>query len=203
MDTEIEVKFLRTDHAVVRRALTAVGAVCEQPMRLMRRSVFATTPEMHSESGYIRVRDEGERVTLTYKQFDKELTLHGAQEIETTVADYDKTVAILKAAGIRCFSTQESKRETWKYRGTEVVLDEWPWLEPYIEIEGESESALREVASELGFDWEKDAVFGDVMAAYRAQYPHLSMNDTVGSLSMVRFGDALPEMFEHRKGLTE
>lgn len=37
MNTEIEAKFLDVDHDAVRAKLTALGATCEQPMRLMRR----------------------------------------------------------------------------------------------------------------------------------------------------------------------
>lgn len=74
------------------------------------------------------------------------------------------------------------------------MLDEWPWLKPYIEIEGASEEALKAVAEELGFAW-GDAVFGDVMVAYRQQYPHLTTDDKIGDLPEVKFGDPLPEMF--------
>ena len=76
---------------------------------------------------------------------------------------------------------------------TEIVLDEWPWLKPYIEIEGESEAELRTVAVQLGLDW-SGAVFGDVMVAYRAQYPYLTEKQTVGRVAEVRFGDPLPDL---------
>ncbi len=47
------------------------------------------------------------------------------------------------------------------------------------------------VAERLGFEWQ-EAVFGDVMAAYRAQYPNLKQTDTVGNIQNVRFSDPLP-----------
>ena len=37
-------------------------------------------------------------------------------------------------------------------------------------------------------------MFGDVMVAYRAEYPHLTENDTVGRIESVRFDDPLPEL---------
>lgn len=193
MDTEIEAKFLDIDHDDIRDKLELLGAECEQPMRLMRR-VTIDTPEMKSKDAFLRVRDEGHRVTMTYKQFD-ELTVDGTKEIEVTVGDFDKTIQLLAAAGLPYGSFQESKRETWRYGDVEIVLDEWPWLKPYIEIEGRSESILREVATELDLNWD-DAVFGDVMAAYRVQYPHLVGKDTVGNLSNVIFGDPLPDLLQ-------
>lgn len=193
MDSEIEAKFLNIDHGEIRDKLKTLGAQCEQPMRLMRR-VTIDTPDMKEKDAFLRIRDEGHRVTMTYKQFD-ELTVDGAKEIEVTVGDFDKTIQLLAAAGLPYGSFQESKRETWRYGDVEIVLDEWPWLKPYIEIEGRSESVLREVAIELDLNWD-DAVFGDVMAAYRVQYPHLSEKGTVGNIPVVAFGDPLPDLLK-------
>jgi adenylate cyclase class 2 len=131
---------------------------------------------------------------MTYKQIDS-LTLDGVKEIEVTVSDFDQTVALLAAAGLRQGSFQESKRETWQLNDVEIVLDEWPWLKPYIEIEGPSEQKVRDVAVQLDLDW-SDALFGDVMVAYRAEYHHLTERDTVGNLAEVRFSDPLPGLLQ-------
>jgi hypothetical protein len=40
----------------------------------------------------------------------------------------------------------------------------------FIEIEAASEMAVKAAADKLGFDW-NDAAFGDIMTAYRAEYP--------------------------------
>lgn len=191
MKQEIEAKFLHIDFDDIRQKLRAAGAVCETPMRLMRRVTF-DSPEMKTRNGWVRVRDEGNKVTVTYKQVDT-LSVDGVLEVETTVGDFDAMVNIFKQTGIAGGSFQESKRETWKLGGVEVVLDEWPWLQPYIEIEGTDEQAVRQAAAVLGQDWSQ-AKFGDVMVAYRAQYPHLSEKDTIGNLSEVRFGMPLPDL---------
>lgn len=195
MDTEIEVKFLHVNHDVVRERLREVGAVCEKPMRLMRRVTF-DSPAMKAKNGWIRVRDEGDKVTIGYKQTDS-LDIDGTKEIETTVGDFDAAVAIFKHLEIAGGSFQESKRESWRLGEVQIELDEWPWLDPYIEIEASSEKQLHDVAVKLGFDI-KNAVSGDVMVAYRDQYPHLGMQDTVGNLAEVRFGAPLPELFAKR-----
>ena len=195
MKSEIEVKFLNVDFDQVRAKLRELGGECEQPMRLMKR-VTIETPELLQKKSYVRVRDEGDKVTLTYKQFDS-LSVNGAKEIEVTVSNFNDTVALLAAAGLPHASFQESKRETWKVGGVEVVLDEWPWLHPYIEIEGESEEALKDVAARLGFDW-KDATFGGVTIAYREQYPHLDPgdNNSVGRIAEIKFGDPVPDLLQ-------
>lgn len=193
MKTEFEAKFIRLNHDDMRSRLKKLGATLEQPMRLMRRAVIEND-RLRENDAFLRVRDEGNKVTLTYKQFNT-LAVDGAKEHEIVVNDFDETVALLAAAGLPHKSMQESKRETWAYRNAEILLDEWPWLDPYIEIEADSEEDVRQVANALGFDWD-EAVFGDVMAAYRAQYPHLTDKDTVGNLPGVCFADPLPDFLK-------
>jgi len=93
---------------------------------------------------------------------------------------------------------QESKRETWKSGACEVVLDEWPWLDPYIEIEATTESEVKDVAQRLGLNWIL-AKFGDVMVAYRDQYPYLNEAQTVGKVPEVLFDAPLPDLLKEKK----
>jgi len=199
MKTEIEVKFLNVDFDEVRRNLESLGGVCEQPMRLMRR-VLSQQHKRSPDSDYssfLRLRDEGDKVTLTYKEF-REKTLTGATEQEVVVSNFDETKAILESAGITFTTFQESRRETWKVGNVEVVLDEWPWLNPYIEIESDSEEAVKRMAAQLGFSWD-DAVFGATNSAYAVQYPDGRNSRDLISLSEIRFGAPLPDIFKPAK----
>ncbi len=193
MKTEYEAKFLGVVIDDIRHQLEAAGAVLQKPMRLMQR-VTIDTDFMKEKDAFLRVRNEGDKVTMTYKQFDA-LSVDGAKEHEVVVSDFDETVAILRAAGLSHGSFQESKRETWTHGDVEIMIDEWPWLQPYIEIESTGEAEVRAFSEQLGLSWD-DAVFGDVMTAYRAEYPHLTERDTVGSLAEVKFGAELPDLFK-------
>lgn len=192
MNTEVEAKFLNAAFDAVRKKLRDTGAECTHPMRVMKRAII--DHPIHTNA-FLRVRDEGDRVTLTYKQFDS-LSVSGAKEIETEVASFDAAIRIFEAMNMVIRSVQESKRETWQLDNAEIVLDEWPWLKPYIEIEAPDALTVQQTAETLGFNW-YDAVFGDVMAAYRAEYPHLSPDDTIATLPEVRFGAPLPGMLKH------
>lgn len=193
MKSEIEAKFLDIDHNEIRKKLKDLGARLEKPQRTMRR-VTIDTPYMKTKNAFIRIRDEGDRITITYKQFDQ-LSVDGAKEIEIVVSHFEESIALFSAAGLPHGSYQESKRETWQLGNAEIVLDTWPWLKPYIEIEGVNIRTVKSTAKSLGFKW-KNAVFGDVMAAYRVQYPHLGLNDTVGNLAEVKFDDPIPELLK-------
>jgi len=193
MKTEIEAKFLDINQDEMRQKLKSIGAICKQPMQLMRRMTFAT-PEMKKRNGFIRVRDEGYRITMTYKQYD-EMSLTGAKEIEITVSDYDQAVELIKASDIPVKSIQEARREVWELDDVEIVLDEWPWLNPYMEIEAPSEEQVKDTAKKLGLDWDT-AVFGDINEAFRVQYPHMKKEDAVYNLPHIRFDLPLPSILE-------
>lgn len=195
MTPEIEAKFLKIDMLDIQQRLRDVGATCKQPMVLMKRVImdYPDNRLQSQQNGYVRIRYEGTKTTLTFKRFEN-LQLGGAQEIETEVADLDKTIAVFQAVGLTVRSFQESKREAWQLGEAEIVIDEWPWLEPYIEIEGKSESIVKQAAEKLLLNWQH-AVFGDVMVAYRATYPLLGPQDTVGNLPEVRFSMPVPQYF--------
>jgi adenylate cyclase class 2 len=191
MKTEIEVKFLNVNFDELRERLKAAGAVCEQPMRLMRRAIIET-PEMAEKDAFVRLRDEGDKVTLTYKQFDDYKAIGGVQEIEVIVNDFDDTLEIFRLSGVAHKSFQESRRETWQFGNVEVVLDEWPWLNPYIEIEGPSEKEVARAADLLGFTWQH-AVMGQVTSAYQAQYPDGDARQLI-NIPRVAFGEPIPDI---------
>jgi adenylate cyclase class 2 len=191
MDIEFEVKFINVDFKFLRQQLKKAGARRTHKMRIMRRAII-DTPELKKNNAFIRVRDEGDKVTLTYKQFNK-LSIDGARECEVNVSDFQSTINLLKLIGLPYRSFQESKRESWLLDGAEIVLDEWPWLNPYIEIEGDGEAHVRNISEILGFSW-SDAIFGDIMSVYRIQYPSLKEDDLIGNIPEVRFGDPPPKM---------
>lgn len=192
MKTEIEVKFCKVEIDDIRQRLKSVGAHLEQPMRLMRRQVFFLVDR--TKDAYVRVRDEGDKVTMTYKQFaGKSLT--GASEAEVVVSDFETAKQILHESGLVPKSYQETRRETWALDGVEVVIDEWPWLQPFIEIEGESEELVKQTAAKLGLDW-NEAVFGAVTEAYRQQYKNLPDDFIMDTVPEIKFDAPLPERLQ-------
>ena len=191
MKTEIEVKFLNIDIDEMRDKLKAAGASREQSMRLMRRALIET-PEMRDRDGFLRVRDEGDKTTLTFKQFT-ENSLTGAKEREIVVSDFSETLAILAECGLNHHTLQETRRETWRLDGVEIVIDEWPWISPYIEIEGDSAESVRAMADRLGFNW-SEAVFGSVDVIYNRQYPNMTVRGVI-DIAKVSFADAVPVEF--------
>ncbi len=196
MKPEIEAKFLSVNHDKLREKLIKIRASLTQPMRTMKRVVIHT-PTMTKKNAFVRIRDEGDRVTITYKQFDED-SIDGAKEYEIEVSDFETAIDLFSEAGLRYDTFQESKRENWRLGEVEVMLDEWPWLEPYIEIEGPTEDSVRSMAKKLGLNW-TEAVFGGVANAYFAQYPHIGkqgIDEINQKWSVIKFSDPKPMIID-------
>jgi adenylate cyclase, class 2 len=195
MDTEIEAKFLNVDHDHLRQKLQDTGAQLVAAERLMRRKVF-DYPDGRLEhiGGWVRVRDEGDKITMSYKQLS-DRTLHGTKEITLTVSDYQQACLFLESIGLNVTSYQETKRESWTLKGVEIELDTWPWIPSFVEFEAKDEILLKTVVAQLDLDW-ADAMHGSVETAYQAVYDVTEQE--VDSWDTITF-IPVPEWLEQRR----
>jgi len=195
MQTEIEAKFLDIKIDNLRTKLRRIGAALIHEECLMRRNVFDNFGgDLRKIGGWIRVRDEGNKVTLSYKQLN-DRTLHGTKEISLDVSSFEVACDFLLATGFTCKSYQETKRERWKLDGVEVTIDTWPWIPSFVEIEGVREEDLKNVAAKLEFDWDK-ALYGSVETAYQAVYK--VTEDEIDSWESIIFSP-VPDWLEIRR----
>ena len=91
------------------------------------------------------------------------------KEIETRAGSFEEAERLLKAIGMIVKSDQEKKRELWKLDNVEFMIDTWPWIPTFIEIEGDSEDAVKTMATQLDFKWD-DAYFGGVSRIYKQYF---------------------------------
>ena len=168
MDIEYEAKFLNIGKEDIRRRLARAGAKLVRPEYLQRRIPFDLPGSKRSKHAWLRVRDEGNKITMSLKMVDGD-KIEDQKEIQLEVNSFDDTVRLLAAIGCQQKSYQETKRELWMLDGVEVAIDEWPFLEPFVEIEGPSEAAVKNTSGKIGFDYGK-AVFGAVGKLYKMKY---------------------------------
>ncbi len=168
MKTEFEATFYPIDKNEIRERLSRAGALLIRPEFLQTRTAFNLPPERAIAGGWLRVRDEGDIITLSLKVIDG-TGIAGQHELQLVVNSFADAEELLTMIGCVKKSYQESRREVWRLGGAEVTIDEWPFLEPFVEIEGESEELVRTVAERLGFDYSA-AIFDSVTALYVQQY---------------------------------
>ena len=169
MKTEIEAKWLDIEPTELRRKLKSLGVQRVHSEILMRRIVFDFPDNrLMKKGGWVRVRDEGETITMSYKQLN-DRTVHGTKEITFDINDFKGATELLTNIGLVQKSYQETKRERWQLGTVEVTIDTWPWIPTFVELEAPAEEALRQAAEQLGLAWSA-ALHGSVETAYQRYY---------------------------------
>lgn len=161
MKTEIEAKFINVNFSHLREKLKTLGAKLVFPERLMKRKNFDYPDRrIEKKGGWIRLRDEGDKITLSYKRlYDR--SINGTKELRLEVSSFAEAEKFLNEIGLEEKSYQETRRESWVLGSSEIEIDTWPWIPSFVEIEGVNESTVKDLAENLGFDWSK-AKFGSV-----------------------------------------
>lgn len=168
MKIEYEATFTNVEKDMMRDKLKEAKAVLLRPEFMQRRTVFHLPEGNHVTGGWMRVRDEGDKITMSVKVVDGD-QIEDQKEACLTVDSFDEAEIFLTTIGCKQKSYQETKRELWLLDGVEVTIDTWPFLETFVEIEGETEESVRNVAVKLGFDWSK-AKFCAVDVLYSQKY---------------------------------
>jgi adenylate cyclase class 2 len=168
MSIEYEATFPDIKKEEVRERLRKAGAVLVRAEFLQRRVPFHLPKEKRAKNKFARVRDEGDKITLSFKSFEGD-KIEDQKEICLEVNDFDEAVKFLEEIGCEAKSYQESKREIWGLDGVEITIDEWPFLEPLVEVEGKSEEEVKRVSEKIGFDYDK-ALFCPTGQIYQAKY---------------------------------
>lgn len=168
MHIEYEAMFGDINKEEMRQKLAHAGAILVRPEFLQKRIVLSMPRGHELKGGWLRVRDEGDKITMTLKVVDGD-AIENQKEILLMVDNFGQAEEFLTMLGCEKKSYQENRRELWKLHNAEITIDEWPFLEPFVEIEGDSEQSVKEVAQALSFDY-GDALFGTVTILYRRKY---------------------------------
>ncbi|MDD3777830.1 MAG: CYTH domain-containing protein [Patescibacteria group bacterium] len=168
MDIEYEATYEKVDREEIRNKLNNVGASLIRPEFMQTRVVFELPKGHEIDGGWIRVRDEGDKITMSLKAVNGN-KIHNQREIMVEVDSFEEAERFLVSIGCEKKAFQESKRELWKIQNVEITIDEWPFLEPFVEIEGKSEEEVKAISGKLGFDYSK-ALFCAVDTLYNRKY---------------------------------
>ena len=167
MKKEIEATFLSVDKDTVRKNLKSASFELKIPEYLMRRKTFDFSRIAPGRNKWGRVCQESDKVTMTVKEV-RGSGINDTYEVELVVNDFDTATSFFKACDIPVKAFQENMREVWKREEVEVTIDTWPGLNPFVEIEAETEDIVRNISKELDFDFDK-AVFGSIDLVYEKE----------------------------------
>ncbi|HPT08587.1 MAG TPA: CYTH domain-containing protein [bacterium] len=168
MNIEYEATFTNINKDDIRRRLLSVGAVLIKKEFFQKRIVFDLPLSCEIKGAWLRVRDEGDRITMSLKIVDGQ-KISDQKEIQLVVDNFQQAVDFLTNIGCKKKAYQESKRELWILDEVEITIDEWPFLESFVEVEGNSEEQVKIVSEKIGFDY-TTAKFCSVDTLYSEKY---------------------------------
>lgn len=153
---EKELTFINIDTNLVKDKLLELGAQKIGDFHFKRIVFDYPDFKLDKESAWVRLRDEGDKITLSFKQRlgdnlrDKLTGDDGMYEREIIVSDFEATREILLKIGLIEKMYQENKRSKYILDGVECDIDTWPLLDPYLEIEGPDWDGVYQVVDKLG-----------------------------------------------------
>jgi len=160
---EKEVKFLNIDSSLIEKKLKKIGAK-KVFKKLYKRKAFDYPDLRLDKAGaWIRLRDEGDKITLTFKQRigmgsnsgnDKSM-----EEIEIEVNNFEKTAELLLKSGFIEKHYVENQRTRYVFEDIEFDIDFYPQLNPYLEIEAPSWKKIDEAIGLLNLNPKDKKIF--------------------------------------------
>src|SRR5690554_723135 len=95
MQSEIEAKILEINKEKIRDVLASLGAKKVFDERLFKRATF-DNELLRSQNAWVRLRDEGDKITLTLKQVGDPTVITSVKEVLFEVSDFDTAMEFLQ-----------------------------------------------------------------------------------------------------------
>ncbi len=172
MIKEFEISYNNINVEKIHKIFKKINLICKKEKTLMKRKTYEFKNDIRRR--WARVRDEGNKITMTIKEVLKEdeKNINNILEYELTVNDFKTACLFLEECGMLERNYIENYREEWINEDNTifVTIDYFPFLNPYIEIEGKNEEIVKEYSNLLGFDFSKHYGGGYIGDFYKIQY---------------------------------
>jgi adenylate cyclase class 2 len=168
MTKEYEYRFLfnnASSHKLTsktfRNELIRLGAIHVKPVLY---KVY-TYNCISNEKLYVRLRDEGFRITFTVKVKSTDINNMFDDEYEVIINDMEIANNMLQLLGCSMKHKVEKLRETFDFSNAQIIFDYYPGLPPYFEIEAQNEEILNDYLKKFNLD-KNDHVTYDIYTKY-------------------------------------
>ena len=146
MPIEYEYQFRNYDKVKLIQDMKQLGAK-KKGEYLFRVNVFEHPNKI--KDTYIRVRDEGFRITMTYKY---QPLNKFADENEIIIDDFEEAIMILNNIGCKTKHYYEKIREIWTLGNCEIVFDTVPCNPEIMEVEANKKKDLLNLIKKLDLE---------------------------------------------------
>ena len=161
--TEIRACFTRKDLDLIKTVLGTedivkyVNNAKTEDLNVLKTSQIQNLMKKVNEnySKWIRLRKTGDETTITIKKIinsSGEYNLDAVKELEFKVPSIEDGKEFLQTLGYYPALHQKKMRIAYDYNNTEVVIDKWPKIPAYVEVEGKTKDGIYKVVNDLGFN---------------------------------------------------
>ncbi len=163
MAHEIETKVLDIDAADIRKKLEAIGAQKILETRLIVDWYRIKGVVEGQDPWFLRIRSNSEgKHEVTWKAKSDILgTARKHKEINFTIGEPEKLADLFEELGLEQYAHQEKDRLSYEYKNWRFDIDQYPGMPAYMEIEGDSEEAIKEAMALLGVQHNKTWAKGE------------------------------------------
>lgn len=152
---EVEVKILEINPQQVAEALAKMGATKVFDGDIETLFIDTKNGEIHQRRDVLRLRREGGKAELTYKEVKYGADAKVAEEYTVEVSDCETALKILQLAGLSVTQRMDKHRVSYKTADARFDIDtyqgEFGFIPPFMEIEA-SEAAIEKYAKQLGYE---------------------------------------------------
>src|SRR4051812_44860542 len=163
MAHEIETKVLDIDPKEIKKKLISLDAKKIQETRLVVDWYRIKGVKEGEDPWFLRIRSNSEgKHEVTWKAKSDILgTARKHKEINFTITEPEKISDLFEELGLERYAHQEKDRVSFKYKGWQFDLDQYPGMPAYLEIEGNSEEHVKEAITLLGIGGNKTWAKGE------------------------------------------
>lgn len=146
------------------KEIDKLKAVLSKPETIKIIKQFGINPNK-----WVRLRETNGKTTITIKHIlnqELQTKIQPVLETEMEVPSIESGNAILEQLGYSFRNYQEKQRVTYILDDTEIDIDSWPLIPPYLEIEGESSEKIDKIVEKLEIS-NKEIVSCNTAEVYR------------------------------------
>lgn len=175
---EIEVKILGINPDDIKAKLTELKA--EKDFEGLLKVRYFDTPdgEVRKREELLRVREyEGKGVEVCYKsnkRIEDGYKVYDEQHLQAD--NFDEVTRMFEELGFIVTTYYEKKRTVFKLDGAEIVIDEYPKIPPFMEIEAENKELIEELIEKLELQ-DKERSSHTINGLLKEKYPDIELNN--------------------------
>ena len=161
MNYEIETKVLDIDEKTLKEKFLSLGARKVQDTRLVVDWYRTKGVKNGEDKWFLRIRSDSEgKHEVTWKKVSKILgTARKHKEINFLIEEPEKLSDLFEEIGLEKYAHQEKDRVSFMHKDWRFDIDQYPKMPAFLEIEGKSESHVKEAIKLLGL--EKNRTWAD------------------------------------------